>query len=252
MHSFCLYPPHVQRACGLPPHPMPSTHVHSLPLFPRCPVRISFPTPMPNTHARSPTRCSMRMRSPPLPMPSTHACSPSTRCPLRLRSSAPTPYPPHPLLSGYKVLTCSPGCLGPTSGGCSLVASHRQTWHPGRHSAESPESSSVDPKQKVIGFLWEKLDLPEPGKAFKKQNGVSPLHRRSLHVTPARSARMVAVGDHPPHRNCQRRQTAAGRARAWGHPPANPSPGETRHGNHAAPHPGSLSRDSEDSQLVQP
>lgn len=191
--------------------------------------------------APHPSPCPARTRAP--PPPDAHcACAPP---PL-------PPTPPHPLFSGYKVLTCSPGCLGPTSGGCSLVASHRQTWHPGRHSAESPESSSVDPKQKVIGFPWEKLDLPEPGKAFKKQNGVSPLHRRLLHVTPARSARMVAVGDHPPHRNCQRRQTAAGRARAWGHPPAKPSPGETRHGNHAAPHPGSLSRDSEDSQLVQP
>ena len=60
-------------------------------------------------------------------------------------------------------------------------------------------------------------------------------------MTSARSAGMVAVRDHPPHLNSQRTQMATGRVPAQGHPPTNPSQGETWHANHTAPHPGSLS-----------
>lgn len=111
-----------------PPHSTPSTHAHS-------PVR-----PMPSAHALPHPHAQHASARPPT-MPSAHALL--------------HPTPAQLLFPGHQVLTCFPGRLGPTSGGCSPAASHRQTWHPGRHSAESPESSSVKPKQKVIGLPWE-------------------------------------------------------------------------------------------------
>ena len=115
---------------------MPSMLACVLPIPAPCPDNMQSHAP------RHPTPCPPCMHVLPLArMPSAHAL--------------PSPTPAQPLFPGHKVLTCFPGCLGPTSGGCSPAASHRQTWHSGRHSAESPESSSVNPKQKVIGLPWE-------------------------------------------------------------------------------------------------
>lgn len=121
-------PPHAHHACTCSLLARMSS-AHALPHAHTQQARVLSPTP--STH----------VRPPPSPMPSAHALLPPT--------------PAQPLFPGHKVLTCFPGCLGPTSGGCSPAASHRQTWHSGRHSAESPESSSVNPKQKVIGLPWE-------------------------------------------------------------------------------------------------
>lgn len=147
--------PMISRSPPTPLCLMPSMHVHVLPIPAPCPAGMRSPA--------RPTPRPARMRILPFaPMPSAHALPhphaqhASARPPTMPSAHALLhPTPAQLLFPGHQVLTCFPGRLGPTSGGCSPAASHRQTWHPGRHSAESPESSSVKPKQKVIGLPWE-------------------------------------------------------------------------------------------------